>query len=170
MVFDVVYSRQRRYETRVVPQVARFEADASVTSLAAMAADGPGDSWGLRKGEAETMRDVARGLLDFPVEETVSEWDRCRAWAHWADFGIAYELDPYVGQVRGIGLALFHYLRMRAGGDTMKPDLRTRNALREHGFPIGNGRPETIYLVATAAARELGVSLLQLDQLLWMGD
>lgn len=170
MVFDVAYSRQRRYGTRVTQQVREFEDHGGIGSLEQLATDGPGDRWGLRKGEATTMQDVAAGLLDFPNAGSDDEWERCRAWASWADFGIAYELDPYVGQVRGIGLALFHYMRMRAGGDTMKPDSRTRKALRDHGFPIGNGRPETVYLVAAAAASELGVTMLELDQLLWVGS
>lgn len=168
MVFDVVMSRQRNYAKRVLPLVAGFRSSPAARSLRELADRGPGEGWGLRAGEAQTMRDAARGLLSFGEERGLKEEEACRAWAAWADFGIAYELDPYVGQVKGIGLALFHYMRMRAGADTLKPDLRVRDSLLDLGFPVGSGRPETLYTVVTAIAAELETSLLLVDQLLWL--
>ena len=81
----------------------------------------------------------------------------------------APKLDPVVGGVPGIGPALFAYMRMRCGADALKPDLRVADALRNLGFESA-GDPHSILVVARAAATELGVSLLVLDQLLWGRD
>ena len=60
-------------------------------------------------------------------------------------------------------------MRMRCGADAIKPDLRVANALRQLGFDAGND-PHSILVLARAAATELGVGLLVLDQLLWGRD
>jgi len=78
----------------------------------------------------------------------------------------AHGLDPVVGSVRGIGPALFAYMRMRCGADALKPDLRVRNALRSVGLAVPSGEHE-ILVLARALAQEIGISALQLDQLLW---
>lgn len=46
MVFDLVASRQRRYQARVVPMVRRFRETPQSASLAALAADGPVGDFG----------------------------------------------------------------------------------------------------------------------------
>ena len=69
----------------------------------------------------------------------------------------------------GIGPALFAYMRMRCGADALKPDLRVAAALRELGFGVP-GDEHSILVIARAAAAELDVSLLVLDQLLWGRD
>src|SRR5689334_21816470 len=51
MVFDVVASRQRRYERTVLPKVEAFAATPAAASLAVLAQYGPGQGWGLRPGE-----------------------------------------------------------------------------------------------------------------------
>lgn len=88
----------------------------------------------------------------------------CRRWAEESDFGLAYELSP-VGRTKGIGIALFPYLRMRAGGDDLKPDDRVIAALRSMGFPVASAM--AAYVVGSAAALEIGSTRLELDQLLW---
>ena len=120
MVYDVVYSRQRKYEARVMPRVAEFEAEeAAATSLAALAEFGPRPT-GLRAGEPVTMQKAAGGLLRFGAKHELSDDDSiCLGWAEAAAVvGVAHRLDPYVGSVEGIGLALFGYMRMRSGAAT----------------------------------------------------
>ena len=97
----------------------------------------------------------------------LSEEDGVRGWALGASaFEHAPKLEPYVGAVKGMGPALFAYLRMRSGADALKPDLRVRDGLNELGFVVP--RDEHAILVVThAAADELGLPLLVLDQLLW---
>jgi hypothetical protein len=67
--------------------------------------------------------------------------------------------------VKGIGPALFAYMRMRSGADALKPDLRVARALRELGFPVPADQ-HAIIVVAHAAADDANISLLLLDQLL----
>lgn len=168
MIFDVVLSRQRRYQQRVVPLVERYQESDEPQTVSELADHGLSGDWGLRRGEATTIQQVAKGLASFGERSSRSEDDDVvTSWAAQADFGIAYDLDPYVGQVKGIGLALFHYLRMRCGADTLKPDVRVRNELSDLGFPVGEGQPATVYVVASAAAAEIGTTRLVLDQLLW---
>jgi hypothetical protein len=62
MVFDMIASRQRRYERRVLPMVERFRQSRSSQSLQALAEHGLGEGHGLRTGEPETMQAVAAGL------------------------------------------------------------------------------------------------------------
>lgn len=67
--------------------------------------------------------------------------------------------------MKGIGPALFAYLRMRCGADALKPDLRVHAALRGLGFEVEN-EVHTMLVVAHAVAVELEISRLTLDQLL----
>ncbi len=86
--------------------------------------------------------------------------DRCRP------VEVTPALDPYVGSVTGIGIALFCYLRMRSGADAIKPDVRVRKALEQFSFTIPAGGA-ALLAVSSVLAAELGVSRLVLDQLLW---
>jgi hypothetical protein len=167
MVFDVVVSRQRRYIPVVLPLVERFSATPAAASLEAFAHLGPQDGFGLMSGEARTMQDVSRGLLRFCERYGHDEESGVSHWAAFADpFEHAPKLDPYLGSVKGIGLALFAYMRMRSGADAIKPDVRVRKSLGRLGFRIPAG-DHALLLVAQAAAREVGLTRLALDQLLW---
>lgn len=170
MVFDVVASRQRRYESRVVEMVRDFRGTPQSRGLAALAEDGPVGDFGLRAGEADTMRSVAAGLNRYAAERGLGDDDGCRGWAEEvAPLAHAHCLDPYVGAVKGIGPALFAYARMRSGGNALKPDLRVRAVFRRLGFGVP-ANDHAVLVVAGAAAAELRVSLLVLDQLLWQAD
>lgn len=88
-------------------------------------------------------------------------------WANYAEpFGLAPRLDAWVGSVNGIGPALYAYLRMRSGGDGIKPDVRVRARLNQLGFVTPAGEVGLL-LTAWAAAEELTVKRIELDQLLW---
>lgn len=60
-------------------------------------------------------------------------------------------------------------MRMGCGADALKPDLRVAGSLRELGFDVPSDE-HSILVVGRAAAAELEVSLLVLDQLLWGRD
>jgi hypothetical protein len=76
------------------------------------------------------------------------------------------KLEPYVGSLSGIGPALLAYLRMLSGADALKQDSRVLKGLNHLGFEVPND-DHAILIVATAAAADLGVSRLVLDQLPW---
>jgi hypothetical protein len=137
-------------------------------TLAWLAANRPDRArLGLMAGEPETMRQVAENLVAFAGSRGLDEDDGCYAWAEQVD-GLehAHRLDPVVGRVSGIGPALFALMRMRCGGIAIKPDVRVRTELHRLGFEVPAGE-HAILVVADAAAAELGVDLLVLDQLLW---
>lgn len=166
MVIDVIASRQRKYEQRVLPMVAAYEAN-HPSSLTHLAHEGWSDIPGLRQGEAETMKSVAQGLLRYSQEHSLEEDAGVKAWANGSEsFVHAPKIEPYVGNVHGVGPALFAYLRIRSGTDGIKPDSRVHASLARLGFPIPADE-HTIYVVARAAAVQAQIPLLELDQLLW---
>jgi hypothetical protein len=170
MVFDVVVSRQRRYDRVVLPRVAKWAAmgDPSLERLAQSEVQAA--QFGLQRTEPETLQTVAVNLLAFCRDQGLSEDEGCKAWADGVqDLEHAPKLDPVVGGVSGIGPALFAYMRMRCGSDALKPDLRVAAALRKLGFEVPSDA-HSILIVARAAAAELNLSLLVLDQLLWGRD
>lgn len=169
MVVDVVTSRQRRYASRVLPLLAQFKlsSGASAESLEALSQHGS-KLTGLRTGEDDTIRAVAAGLIQAGIRFN-AESDR-HALDHWckktAGLEIAHNLDPYVGAVKGIGMALFCYLRLLAGANTIKVDVRVKSALRGLGFQLPESDTAT-YLLAAHIAAETAIDLPVLDQLLW---
>jgi hypothetical protein len=168
MVVDVVLSRQRLYQDRVLPVVARWEADSEADSLHWLATHELDQKrYGLGTGESATIAGLARNMVAFADGLGLGEDEGCLRWAHGvAGLEHAPGLDPVVGSVTGIGPALFAYLRMRSGADALKPDLRVARALRKLGFPVPTGE-HAILIVAHAAADEAAIGLLVLDQLLW---
>ncbi|GAB2776278.1 hypothetical protein GCM10027039_41910 [Terrabacter koreensis] len=170
MVFDVILSRQRRYPSVVVPRVEKW-ATGGEPSLARLAQNGvEASDFGLQRSEPATLQAVATNLLAYCRTEGLSEDEGCRAWADRVQ-GLEHapKLDPVVGGVSGIGTALFAYMRMRCGADALKPDLRVARALRDLGFDLPADE-HSILVVAMAAAAELDISLLVLDQMLWGRD
>jgi hypothetical protein len=182
MVFDVVASRRRDSDMGMPEAFARTPA---ASSLRALAEQGPGahslrhqlpegdrrrsghQGDGLRSGEGETMQAVASGLVRFAAERDLGDDDATRAWANTAArFERAPQLEPYVGSVKGIGPASFASLRMRSGADAIRPDFRVRASLNRLGFEVPSNE-DGILIVAHAAAADLGISRLVLDQLLW---
>lgn len=167
MVVDVITSRQRRYETRVRDMVEAFRSRAGRLGLEQLAC-ATFISEGLRRGEQETIVGVAAGLRRFGSDNGIADDDSiCAAWATaTGPLVLCHRLDPYVGVVKGVGPALFCYLRMRSGGDGLKPDLRVRRAFVELGLNPPTGEAALLVL-AQALADELDIGLLELDQLLW---
>ena len=127
MVVDVVASAARNYDRVEQTIVPGFEQLAhKKPTLEALAKADPAQlkSLGLRVNEPNTMIEVARGLIQFGSERGIAGDDAiCRAWGEYAEqWRRTPKLDPYVG-VKGIGIALYAYLRMRSGADAIKPDV-----------------------------------------------
>jgi hypothetical protein len=171
MVIDVVVSRQRKYLTRVLPLIDRWQADNDEHSLHWLSAhELAPERYGLRSGEPQTITTIARNMAAFADDLGMGEDQACRQWAtDVADLQHAFRLDPVAGTVPGIGPALFAYLRMRCGADAIKPDSRVAEGLRRLGFQVPPGE-HAILVVAHAAAAEAAIDLLVLDQLLWWLD
>ena len=67
MVLDVVASRQRKYEQRVIPMVQKWEVFAEGSTLEIMVTKGcPAKIFGLRSGEEETIVKIAILTTSIP--------------------------------------------------------------------------------------------------------
>jgi hypothetical protein len=74
MVFDVVASRQRRYESRVLPLVERWVRAVGEPTLEVLASCRlEARDYGLKVAEPATMQAVANNLLTFGRELNLSE-------------------------------------------------------------------------------------------------
>lgn len=169
MVLDVVSSRQRKYEQRVIPMVQKWEVFAEGSTLEKMVDKGcPAKIFGLRTGEEETIVQIASNFLEYGKLNGISDENViCSKWAEEVeDMRFAYDLDPVVGGVKGIGLALFNYMRMLSGSDTIKPDVRVKKKLEELGFKVPKSDISIMFL-CESIAKDLGISMVELDQLLW---
>jgi hypothetical protein len=171
LVVDVVLSNQRKYETIVDPLVTAWMAANPAMTLDQLAVSGPGPLARLRKDkwadEEATIQKVGAGLVAYCKDHQLNELSGIRRWADDVDpLRYTWKLDPYVGSVRGIGVALFAYLRMLCGADAIKPDTRVRGALACSGVTIPATDAAALF-VAEALAEELHVGRLWFDQLLW---
>ena len=112
--------------------------------------------WGYRMW---TRAKMLRGLVDYFLSIGVDDQERLREWARQATFG------DFEGQVRGLGPAVFQWLIMRQGVETVKPDVHV------HRFVAGVlGRrvsDKDALEVVTAAAERLGRSATHLDWAIW---
>lgn len=161
MIVDVVASRQRNYRSRVKAIVANWEATNQQHSIQWLA-EHPLDAtrFGLSEAEVVTIFEVARKLRAFTLNEGLlgpdGEDSACGMWARGCgEFEHAPRLDPVIGCVKGIGLALFAFMRMRSGADVIKPDIRVKKAMVSLGFVVSNDDHARLVL-AKAAAQEIG--------------
>ena len=169
MVVDAVTSRQRKYNPRVLKIVKSWLDSVEDPSLQALVDSPLGTkAFGLRIGESESISQVAAALLSFGQDFSVTGDDAiCKAWADTVeDFRFTPKLDPYVGRVDGIGIALFAYLRKLSGADAIKPDVRVRKRLHEMGFDVPEGS-EALMLLCELLAQELGIDRSRFDDYLW---
>jgi hypothetical protein len=171
MVFDVVSSPRHRYE-QVRPRVAQFMGGFPALTLQQMAdGEGPSNGLGLSTERWETVKKVAKGFGRYrQIRPDLSHASDDELVADWAaktePARLTPNLDPYVGVVKGIGIASFAYLRMRSGVDALKPDSRVRSRFAQLGFPTPQD-DAALLLVGDAAAEEAGISRFALDQHLW---
>ena len=162
MVVDVVGSMRRKYVEYVVPKllpsyVERAQ-DLSLTSLA----NTPPVWMKLKTGEAEVMSKVAKELLSHGRRNNlISDDEICRHWATSGNYGTE------VIDIKGIGPALHEYLRMLCGADTLKVDVRVINGLIGLGIDATLFTSDGLLEVCKAIARDVGCSLIELDQILW---
>lgn len=171
MVVDAVMSAQQDYEKAVLPLVGAFDQAPAAASLEAL-----GELEGIDETlfnnspkRTATIVGVARGLRRYGHERGLNDEDAARSWAQATDgLEFAHEADPYVGDVKGIGLALMSYLRLLCGADTIKVDGRVVDRLQELGFDLGNPpEPRRGLMTSVLAAQKIGLGLGELDQLLW---
>jgi hypothetical protein len=148
--------RSRRWdEVRTIDDLkavfARFPADqAGNTALAEFL-------WGYKMW---TRANMLRGLVAFFDGIGVRDQVALVSWAAGADFRRDFE-----GRVRGLGPAVFQWLVMRQGVETVKPDVHVRRfAEAVLGRRLND---DDLVAVVTGAALSLGVKAYELDWAIW---
>ena len=162
MVVDVVASRQRKYDTYVVPKLLPlYESKANGLSLLSLSSKAP--KWlPLREGEADTMKLLAKTILNYGKSKSLNGEEEIVK--KWAEDETAFQ---EVLDIKGIGPALLQYLRMRSGADSLKVDVRVIEGLRELGIPAHWFTSDGLLELCKEIAAEAKCSLLELDQVLW---
>jgi len=107
-----------------------------------------------------TRAQMLRELVAYFSSIGVTDQARLRRWATDATFD-----EDFKGRVRGLGPAVFQWLVMRQGVDTVKPDVHLhRFATRAVGRVLSDA---DVVEVVVAAARELGRPAHRIDWAIW---
>jgi hypothetical protein len=107
-----------------------------------------------------TRAQQLRDLTVFFRRAGVTDMDSLKAWAEKSDFRRDFE-----GKVKGLGFAVYHWLVMRQGVDSVKPDVHVRRFAE-----VAVGRPlsdQDVISVVTQAAHHLGKKAYELDWAIW---
>lgn len=101
-----------------------------------------------------------RDLLSFFDSIGVTEQAHLRAWAERGEFRSDFE-----GQVKGLGIAVYQWLVMRQGVDTVKPDVHVHRFV-EAALHRSLSDQEVVDVV-TEAAHRLDLKAYELDWRIW---
>jgi hypothetical protein len=105
---------------------------------------------------AQQLRDLTRYFRSIGVVDQ----EQLRQWAHRSSFKTDFE-----GRVKGLGPAVYQWLVMRQGVDTVKPDVHVRR-FAEAAVGRTLNDQDVIELTAKAAQR-LGIKAFELDWRIW---
>lgn len=132
----------------------------------------------------EVLKDVfpfrrkREAIVDISKVISEMEGDGVDALRHWAENADPYEYeDDPVGEINGIGLRTFQFLRMVSGVDTVKPDVQVKKFLKEisaeyDAFEVEYDDPSDIrdieaLRLCERLATETKYSLIEIDQIAW---
>jgi len=100
-----------------------------------------------------------RGLAAYFRERDVTDLDSLKAWAE------ASKPPDFLGHIKGLGPAVYRWLVMRAGVETVKPDV---HILRFVGSAIGRPVNEDEAVSGLEdVARRIGIPARKLDWSIW---
>jgi len=101
-----------------------------------------------------------RDLVSFFDSIGVTNQEHLRAWAEQSEFRSDFE-----GQVKGLGIAVYQWLVMRQGVDTVKPDVHVHRFVK--AALHRSLSDEEVVDVVTEAAHRLDLKAYQLDWRIW---
>jgi hypothetical protein len=108
---------------------------------------------------------MLRRLVEFFEAQGVVDQPGLERWAFKAQFKPHADTPHFEGQVSGLGIAVFHWLVMRQGVETIKPDVHVlRFVEKAIGRPV---KPEVVVKSLIRAAQELGIVAYKLDWAIW---
>jgi len=136
MVVDAAFtSIGLNYFTAVVPNVVRFEKELLATGkvrtledISLLGLDQVQSIWRNRRSW-QMANSVASYLQELVVADSVDERGALRRWAANACLE-RWQEDP-IGEINGVGITTFQYLRMMGGIDTAMPDKIVRRVVRQ---------------------------------------
>jgi hypothetical protein len=107
-----------------------------------------------------TRAQQLRGLAAHFRTVGVLDQETLKTWAHNSEFRRDFE-----GRVKGLGPAVYQWLVMRQGVDTVKPDVHVRRfAEAATGRSLNDA---DVVEVVSRAARVLGIKAYELDWRIW---
>lgn len=107
-----------------------------------------------------TRAEQLRRLTDFFIGVGVSDQASLKSWAETSTFD-----QDFRGQVRGLGPAVYQWLIMRQGVETVKPDVHVHRFVRS---ALGRSLSDNDAIeVVERAAHKLGLSALHFDWSIW---
>lgn len=165
MVVDVICSKRRNYEKRVLGDLLPAYIEGSKDlSLSALSVEAP-KYLKVMKSEPEIMKQVAISILDFGRKTGLSnEEDICKQWASSETYWLLLNIV-------GMGPVLLEYLRMLCGVDTIKLDVNVNRALESLDIQTKGFPPDVLLKICETLAEDVGCSLVTLDQaLFYMGQ
>ncbi len=105
---------------------------------------------------AQQLRDLTRYFRCIGVVDQ----EQLRQWAHRSSFKTDFE-----GRVKGLGPAVYQWLVMRQGVDTVKPDVHVR---RFAEAAVGRAlNDQDVIELTTKAAQSIGIKAFELDWRIW---
>jgi len=136
MVVDAAFtSIGLNYFTAVVPNVVKFEKELLATGkvrtledISLLGLDQVQSIWRNRRSW-QMANSVASYLQELVVADSVDERGALRRWAANACLE-RWPEDP-IGNINGVGITTFQYLRMMGGIDTAMPDKIVRRVVRQ---------------------------------------
>jgi hypothetical protein len=165
----------QNYFSQVKPSVETFQEHfldtGRITSFAELALLDQQDSKLTEIFEAQRKRRVLIAGADvFANIDAEHDLERLQQWAQDAN-PTTYTDDPF-GQITGVGLRTFQYLRMIAGIDTVKPDIQVQRfieALAEatESPHLDASTNEAVLKSCQWIAEETGYRMIELDQIAW---
>ena len=107
-----------------------------------------------------TRAQQLRGLARYFRSIGVVNQERLKQWARTSTFK-----DDFEGRVKGLGPAVYQWLVMRQGVDTVKPDVHVR---RFAEAAVGrNLNDQDVIELTTRAAASIGIKAFELDWRIW---
>jgi hypothetical protein len=107
-----------------------------------------------------TRVELLRGFVAYFEARGVTTQKQLKQWAFEVDF----ERD-FKGKIKGAGLAIFKWLVMRQGVETVKPDVWIHRFIQDAlGYPVSD---ETAVELLEKVAQEIGVRAYELDWRIW---
>jgi hypothetical protein len=136
MVVDAAFtSIGLNYFTAVVPNVVKFEKELLATGkvrtledISLLGLDQVQSIWRNRRSW-QMANSVASYLQELAVADSLDERGALRRWAANACLE-RWQEDP-IGEINGVGITTFQYLRMMGGIDTAMPDKIVRRVVRQ---------------------------------------